>query len=346
MLLLRRGVSTLKSAFDPLRTFARGIGSAGSTKANLPPGLALFAPFADEPRMHESFIRWRIAGIWVCVPLLLIATLLVFGLAEAIRPPAIREMSVGFAKWPGGEPSLRIALLSDIHLGNRAMSLARLRTIVGKVNDAQPDLVLIAGDFVAGRTPESGMNLAPDLRAPLAGLRSRLGTVAVLGNHDYWTSPASIRTALEAAGVTVLENRAVRRGPLTIVGIGDGFSSHSDVQKALAAAGELGGIPLVLTHSPDIVHQLRSGLPLMLAGHTHCGQVVLPLVGPVITRSPFQHWRKLYDPKLRCGAVWVKGRLVIVTAGLGSGTSPIRVGAPPDWWLITLGQQTSGRRPW
>jgi predicted MPP superfamily phosphohydrolase len=255
-------------------------------------------------------------------------------------------MSVGFAQWPAGEPSLRIALLADIHLGNRAMSSARLWTIVREVNEARPDLVLIAGDFVVGHTANSGVNLAPNLRAPLAGLRARLGTVAVLGNHDYWTSPTSIRTALKAAGITVLENSAVRRGPLNIVGIGDGFSGHADVRQALAAADGLGGIPVVLTHSPDVVHELRSGLPLILAGHTHCGQVVLPLLGPVLTRSPFQHWARLYDPKLRCGAVWDNGRLVIITAGLGSGSSPIRVGAPPDWWLVTLrAQPSTGSRP-
>jgi predicted MPP superfamily phosphohydrolase len=286
--------------------------------------------------MHALFNPRRTAALWLGVPLLLVAALLIFGLLEAIRPPVRREMSIGVAQWPAGEPSLRIALLGDIHLGNRAMSSTRLRTIVREVNEARPDLVLIAGDFVVGHTPDSAVNLAPKLQAPLAGLRARWGAVAVLGNHDYWTSPASVETALTAAGVTVLENRTIRRGPLSIVGIGDRFSGHADVRKALATAAPLGGIPVVLTHSPDVVHELPSGFPLVLAGHTHCGQVVLPLFGPVLTRSPFQHWARLYDAKLRCGAVWDNGRLVIVTAGLGSGSSPIRVGAPPDWWLVTL----------
>jgi predicted MPP superfamily phosphohydrolase len=273
------------------------------------------------------------------VPLLLGAALLIFGVAEATRVPIRREMSVGFAHWPEGQPPLRIALLADIHLGNRAMSPARLRSVVRQVNDARPDLVLIAGDFVVGHTPNWAPSLAAGLRAPLSGLHARFGTLAVLGNHDYWTSPASVRKALEAAGVAVLENAAVRRGPFTVVGIGDHFSGHADVQRALAAAVPLGGIPVVLTHSPDAVHELPSGLPLVLAGHTHCGQVVLPLIGPVLTRSPYRHWERLYDPRLRCGAVRDHGRLVIVTAGLGSGSSPIRIGAPPDWWLVTLRPQ-------
>lgn len=241
---------------------------------------------------------------------------------------------------------MRVALLADIHLGNRAMSPARLRTIVRDVNAARPDLVLLAGDFTVGHTPGEEANAAASLREPLAGLHARLGTIAVFGNHDNWTSPTSIRTALEAARISVLDNRAVRRGPLNIIGIGDAFSGHADVRRALAVASKLGGVPVVLSHSPDIVHELSPDLPLVLTGHTHCGQVVLPLFGPVLTRSPFQHWARLYDPRLRCGAVRDHGRLIIVTAGLGSGSSPIRIGAPPDWWLVTLrALPTAGSRP-
>lgn len=295
--------------------------------------------------MGRQFKLRQIATSGLCVLLLLFAALLTVGLAEAIKPPIRRDMTIRLPQWPTGEPPLRIALLADIHLGNRAMSPARLRTIVHEVNSAHPDLVLIAGDFTVGHTPGEETNAAASLREPLTELNARLGTVAVLGNHDHWTSPESVRTALEEARILVLENGAVRRGPLKIIGIGDAFSGHADIKRALALASGLGGVPLVLTHSPDIVHKLGPGLPIILAGHTHCGQVVLPLIGPVLTRSPFQHWVPLYDPRLLCGAVRDNGRLVIVTAGLGSGTSPIRIGAPPDWWLMTLGSlPTDGSR--
>ena len=78
-------------------------------------------------------------------------------------------------------------------------------------------------------------------------------------------------------------------------------------------------------------------VPLVLAGHTHCGQVVFPLIGPLLSRSPREHWRRLYNPRYRCGLVRDPGRVVIVTAGVGSGTTPIRLGAPPDWWLVAIG---------
>jgi uncharacterized protein len=143
----------------------------------------------------------------------------------------------------------------------------------------------------------------------------------------------------------VLGNEAVRRGPLAIIGVDDSFSGHDDVVAAAASWEKVGGIPLVLTHSPDAAHKLPGGLPLVLAGHTHCGQVVLPWLGPVLTRGPKQQWRPLYDPRYRCGVVREANRIVVVTAGLGSGTLPVRFGAPPDWWLVTVGPaaQVPGR---
>ena len=102
------------------------------------------------------------------------------------------------------------------------------------------------------------------------------------------------------------------------------------------AARRLGGVPIVLTHSPDLVPDLPVDQPLVLAGHTHCGQVVLPWIGPLVMHAPSDHWRQLYNPRYRCGIVRDGTRTTIVTAGVGSGTSPIRIGAMPDWWLITL----------
>ena len=258
------------------------------------------------------------------------------GLQEAVSPPVRREARLALAGWPRDAPPLRVALLSDIHLGNRAMTLDRLRRMVEDVNEARPDIVLIAGDFLAGRRSDGAEEKAAALTAPMSRLRAPLGIVAVLGNHDYWTAPDAVRAALEKAGVTVLVNRAVQRGPLALLGVDDPFSGHDDVRATLASA-RLHGFPVVLSHSPDVVHRLGVGFPLVLAGHTHCGQVVLPWYGPVTTRAPLAGWKPLYDPRYRCGIIERKGRRVVVTAGLGSGTTPIRLGAPPDWWLLTLG---------
>jgi len=279
----------------------------------------------------------RATGLFVLLLLALLGAAFLVGLREAVSPPVRREAHLALAGWPKDTPPLRLALLSDIHLGNRAMTPERLGRIVEEVNAARPDIVLIAGDFLAGSRSDGAEAKAAALTAPLSRLRAPLGVVAVLGNHDYWTAPQAVRAALEKAGVTVLVNRAVQRGPLALLGVDDAFSGHDDVPAALAST-RLRGVPVVLSHSPDVVHRLGTGFPLVLAGHTHCGQVVLPWYGPVTTRAPLAGWKPLYDPRYRCGLVERDGRTVVVTAGVGSGTTPIRLGAPPDWWLLTLGR--------
>ncbi|TPG51695.1 metallophosphoesterase [Sphingomonas glacialis] len=251
---------------------------------------------------------------------------------NATATPIERTATVALDGLPKGSKPIRVALLSDIHVGNVGMRPARLAQIVRAVNAARPDLVLLAGDFVIGEQKAGAAMRALDL-APLAGLRATGGVYAVLGNHDHWTDPAAIRQNLARAGVRVLENEAIRSGPLALVGIGDRFSRHYDLARSVARADAVGGVPLAFTHSPDIAPDLPSRFQMLLAGHTHCGQVVLPWIGPLVRTS---HGHRLYDPRYRCGRIDTAGRSVFVTAGVGSGTLPLRIGAMPDWWLIVL----------
>jgi predicted MPP superfamily phosphohydrolase len=280
--------------------------------------------------------RWR----WLRrAAVLLIAALIVMvviGLANAQSVPIMRETTLQMPGLASGSRATKIALLSDIHLGNLGMRPGRLSAIIDQVNAAHPDLILIAGDFVTGHDAYGAAERAAGLTGPLGRLRAPLGVVAVLGNHDHWTDPAAIRVALVKANVVVLENRALRRGPFAIIGIGDRFSGHDNVAASLSAGREIGGIPVVLSHSPDLVPDLPPELPLVLAGHTHCGQIVLPGFGWLAPRAPSDRWRPLYNPRYRCGIVHDGARATIVTAGVGSGTAAVRLGAMPDWWLITL----------
>jgi predicted MPP superfamily phosphohydrolase len=277
--------------------------------------------------------RWMLAVAAAFLALAAITCLV--GMANVQAVPIVRRTSLQMPGMVAGTAPIRIALLSDIHLGNRGMTPTRLSSIVDQVNAVRSDLILIAGDFVTGHEAEGAAERAAGLTAPLSALRAPLGVFAVLGNHDHWTAPANIRSALGKAGIVVLENQAVRRGPLAIVGVGDHFSGHDDLPRALSEARRIGGVPVVVTHSPSLAPALPAGY-LVLAGHTHCGQVVLPWVGPLLSLSPRESWRPLYDPRYRCGVVRDPGRSTIVTAGVGSGSAPIRLGAMPDWWLITL----------
>lgn len=257
----------------------------------------------------------------------LVGGLALVGYHVARADPVVRAMTVRLPGWPASARPVRVLLWSDLHLGNGVTGATRLARLVARVNALRPDLVILAGDYVAGHRHEDAAVAAPML-AGLRRLRVPGGVVAVMGNHEYWTDAAPLRIALEQAGVTVLANTAVRRGPLAIGGVDDMVNRRADVVTTAAAVRALGGAPVLVSHSPDLAPTLPDDMPLLLAGHSHCGQIVLPGYGPIVAVT---------QSRYRCGAVREGGRLTIVTAGTGTSVVPLRIGAPPDWWLLTLG---------
>ena len=171
------------------------------------------------------------------------------GVHNALSDPIRRTADIQLAELPKQSGSVRIALLSDIHVGNFVMTQKRLDRIVSEVNASRPDIVLLAGDFVIGESPDGAAARTLDL-APLKNLRARNGVFAVLGNHDHWTNPEAVQSALRKAGVIVLKNDAVRVGAIAIVGIDDRFSGHDDVARSMRQAEKIGGLPIAFTHSP------------------------------------------------------------------------------------------------
>lgn len=265
--------------------------------------------------------------------LLLVAggALAAIGYRNALADPVVRRAALALPGWPEGAPPVRMVLASDVHLGSKAMDPPRLRRMARVIGALEPDLVLLAGDFLDDRGREKA-RAAPDLTPAFRALRPPLGVVAVIGNHDHWTDPDAVRRALRAGGVTVLDNQAVRRGPLSLGGVDDAFTGHVDLPVTLAAMRRTPGARVLLSHTPDVAPDLPRDIPLLLAGHSHCGQVVLPLIGaPVLPLET--------GARYVCGLVRDGARTVIVTAGLGTSNAPIRLGAPADVWLLTLGPQ-------
>lgn len=254
--------------------------------------------------------------------------LTLFAFGEARRDPIVRRATISLPGWPAKASPVRIVLLSDIHAGNLAVYPERLTRIVAQVNALQPDLVLIAGDFMPGSRPIDGVTATAAL-APLKALRVRLGVLAVPGNHDHWTGIDAVKSALAAAGIPLLSNQVVTRGPLAIGAVDDAYSRHAQMAPVVTALRRLPGARLILTHSPDVAPQLPADVSLLLAGHTHCGQAMLPWIG---TLDPVPH----YNPRYRCGIIRDGRRTTVVTGGVG-GTLPFRLNAPPDLWLLTLG---------
>ena len=267
--------------------------------------------------------------------LFLAVALTAFMYYVATLDPAVRRTDVELAGWPAGAPPVKAVLISDLHVIGPDMPPERLARIVAQINALHPDLVLIAGDFVSDRRFATQRYDARAAVAPLARLRPRLGTVAVLGNHDHWRDAAAVRAALTAAGVRVLGNQAVRIGPLAVGGLDDAVTRHDNLRRTLAAMDRLNGPKLLLSHDPDLFPALPPQVGLMLAGHTHCGQIRLPIVGALSTGSQ-------YGQRYACGRADEGGRTLIVGAGLGTSIVPLRLLAPPELWLITIGPE---RRP-
>lgn len=263
--------------------------------------------------------------------------LLGMALLEARSDPVMRVATVTMPAPDLVGPPFRVALLSDIHIGNRNMQPSRLNLIVDAVNAEQPDLIVIVGDFVNGSEGRAASDPA-ELTQPLSRLRAKFGVVATLGNHDHWTDPARVAEALSEAGIDVLSNQASRRGAMLVVGIDDAYSGFADIEASVQSARNLGGGPMIaVSHSPDLARQLPRSIPLLLAGHTHCGQMRLPFVGglaPIF--GAIVGDAHYYDARYECGLVQDDGRTIIVTAGLGSGAIPLRLGAPPDWWIVNI----------
>ncbi len=238
-----------------------------------------------------------------------------------------RELDLG-ARWPTGLDGVRVALVSDIHAGAPHVDANRVERLVAAVNAQRPDLVLLLGDYI---DPEVrfGSHVAPATVAErLAALRAPLGVVAVLGNHDWRTDGPGVRAALRAAGISVLENDAVRAGDVWIAGVEDTRYRAPDVEHALRDVPD--GAPAILaSHDPDLFPRVPDRVALTVSGHLHGGQIGVPLI-----RRPFMPSR--FGERYARGHVVEGGRHLYVSAGFGTTGWPVRLLAPPEVVILRL----------
>jgi hypothetical protein len=262
--------------------------------------------------------------------LLLALFLIAWCYVVATSDPVVRRAYIAMPDWPHPAPTIRVVLISDLHVQGPDMPPRRLGRIVAQINKLRPDVVLIAGDLISEkRLGQRPYSMAEALK-PLVGLKPAFGSIAVLGNHDHWYDAPGAVAALRRAGIVVLANDAAQIGPLVVGGLDDDFTRRSDLPRTLARLEGLGGAKLLLSHSPDPFPDVPPGISLMLAGHTHCGQIAPPLIGPIKTMSK-------YGKRYACGLIREGGKTLVVGAGLGTSGIPLRLGAEPDMWLLTLG---------
>jgi uncharacterized protein len=262
------------------------------------------------------------------------------GLEAVVLEPdrlVVRRTDVALPSCPAALEGLRIAALSDIHAGAPHVNAAKLRLLVERTNAERPDLVVLLGDYVIKGVPGGRFMAAEATARELAALRAPLGAVAVLGNHDWWYDGPRVRKALVGAGFRVLDNEAValERGGrrFWVAGIGDLWTGSPDPERALATVPD-GEPVLALTHNPDIFPEVPARVALTLAGHTHGGQVRLPLLGAPIVPSRF-------GQRYAEGLVEEQGRRIFVTPGIGTSIVPVRLGVPPEISVVVLSRATS-----
>lgn len=261
------------------------------------------------------------------------AAIIWVGYRNATAMPVVRHLALALPDYPPDAPPVRLVLFSDVHVHGPDMPPSRVAAIVAEVNRLRPDIVVIAGDYIGNSWVGRGYSVDEAI-APLSGLRARYGIYGALGNNDYRLAIDDVRDALRDAGIHVLVNEARSAGPLAIAAInGRLLPTPEEWQKrrerTYASLRRTPGAKILLVHRPDEFEYMPDWVSLALAGHTHCGQVVLPVVGALQTGSDFGR-------KYLCGVIHAGARTLVVSAGVGTSHFPIRIGAPSDVWVIDL----------
>jgi len=259
--------------------------------------------------------------------------------------------------WPENL-ELKAAVLADIHACEPWMSADRVRKIAETANALNPDIVFLLGDFNGGHRFVTGPVLPTQWAEALSVLKAPLGVYAVLGNHDWWHGPVpsmrgdngdGVRNGLREARFTLLENDAmqIRKGdqPIWIAGLADQMAHLTgryksrgvdDLPATMAKITDDAPV-ILLAHEPMIFPKVPSRVSLTLCGHTHGGQVNLPIISE---RHNLEHFgmTKVY------GHIVEDDRHLIISGGLGTSILPIRFMRPPEVVSVTLTGK-SGSKP-
>ena len=265
------------------------------------------------------------------------------GYAAAIEPQqlVVTPYTLKPRGWPAGR-KLTITVIADLHAGGPDMPLPNVQRIVDTANALKSDVIVMLGDYIARYRLAVERIPDPVWAAELARLQAPLGVWAILGNHDWWYDLAGVRNALAEVRIPLLENQAVLLGPegerVWVAGIGDQIAyriGHGRFRGVDDLPGTLAQVTtddpvILLAHEPDIFPRLPSRVALTFAGHTHGGQIRVPLIWPAFVPSR-------YGKRYAYGHVIERERHLIVSGGLGTSIIPARFGVPPELVHVTLG---------
>jgi predicted MPP superfamily phosphohydrolase len=237
-------------------------------------------------------------------------------------------------RWTAGK-RLSITVIADLHAGGPNMGVERIRGIVDTANALRSDVVVLLGDYFATHRFVNPVVPHPVWAAELKRLRAPFGVWAILGNHDWWYDVEGVRKALAEVNIPLLENQVVPLGEegnrFWLAGLGDqiahrigpnDFRGEDDLPSTLARVRTDDPI-ILLAHEPDIFPNVPDNVALTLAGHTHGGQIRIPLIWPWLVPSA-------YGARYAYGHIVEDHRQMIVSGGLGTSIVPLRLGVPPE----------------
>lgn len=282
----------------------------------------------------------------------IVGAIALLGIWSFIEPRILNTETetANIADLPPSWEGKQIAQISDFQIGLWGDNRGTAHRAVAEIIEAKPAVALISGDFLyhPGSNIKPEIETAVDIVRPL--VEAGIPTYAVLGNHDYGMSSKTaqpkteeaerLETALEAAGIEVLENEAVpiqlpdSNEPLYLVGVGSLWANRDNVDEALSNIPD-NSPRIVMMHNPDTFEQFPANTaPLAVAGHTHGGQVRVP-------GSPQWSWLRFTQKDKVYADGWAKGygepsNQLYVNIGIGMSFAPIRLFCPPELTFFTL----------
>jgi len=266
------------------------------------------------------------------VLLVLVIGCLVWGVLIEPNRLIVREQTIQIANWPKELSGLRIAVIGDVHTGSPFIDEQKLKRIVELTNQQNPDLIVLLGDYMSPNSWHSH-RVEPEVTAAgLRDLKAPLGVYTVLGNHDWWYDGEKCRRAFEQKGIRVLEEEVAevkwREKSFWVAGLADLMTRRQHIDETIAQA-PVGSTIIALAHNPDIFPRLPQTVPLLLAAHTHGGQVNFPIIGSLIVPSRFGR-------KYSAGHVYENGHDLFVTTGIGTSILPVRFRVPPEIVILKI----------
>ena len=254
---------------------------------------------------------------------LFIITLLLAGYSYFIEPNKLEVTN--YTIQDKELSGVKIVFASDFHI--KPNQQKRLEQIANIINAQNPDLVVSAGDYVSGHTQESTMH-PKQIAEELSKVKTKYGFYTTLGNHDGWYDRWYIKELLEKQNIKVLNNKNVKLNingkDIYIAGVEDMMTAFPNIEDALRGTKSP---TILLTHTPDVFPDVPKNVNLTLAGHTHGGQVRLPVIGPIFTASS-------YGNKYAIGLIEENGKKLITTRGIGVSILPFRFNCPPEIVII------------